>query len=215
MEILEFDHQYYIRMSDLKQGMELNDQQFTCRLEQYTFQCKPLENIVSSCEKFVACKSACHFIEWYLDHCYKVMPTVNQFKHDLKKYSKKIPKRKLSRSHRIEIAYRQEYKCRCCKILLPPDFHIDHIVALEDGGLDVASNLQALCVPCHSEKTRLNRLRKCALFKQEASIQHEKFAVPVQNTVSMEEVEKELSDDSDEDDLPKQVFSKYFLNTKE
>ena len=55
MEILKFDHQYYIRMSDLKDGMGLSEQQFSCRLEQYTFQCKPLESIVSSHEKFVTC----------------------------------------------------------------------------------------------------------------------------------------------------------------
>ncbi len=207
MEILKFNHQYYIRIIDLRHGMELNERLFTMHAEQYTFQCKPFESIRSNSEKFIACKSACHFIEWHLDQSYKVLPNVNQFKHELKKYSNKIPKRKLSRSHRIEIAYRQEYKCRCCEILLPPDFHIDHIVALEDKGLDVASNLQALCVPCHSEKTRLNRLRKCALFQQEASTQHEKFTVPVKQ-------EKELSEDSDEE-VPKQIFSKYFLNTKE
>ena len=62
-------------------------------------------------------------------------------------------KRRLSRSLRIHIMYKQEYKCKTCNELLRPDCHIDHTVKLEDGGLDEESNLQALCVPCHMIKT--------------------------------------------------------------
>ena len=32
--------------------------------------------------------------------------------------------------------------------------HLDHIVALANGGKDVASNRQGLCAECHAEKTR-------------------------------------------------------------
>lgn len=31
--------------------------------------------------------------------------------------------------------------------------HVDHVVALANGGPDVDSNLQSLCVPCHLDKT--------------------------------------------------------------
>lgn len=34
---------------------------------------------------------------------------------------------------------------------------LDHIVPLFKGGADDESNYQSLCVPCHKEKTRLDR----------------------------------------------------------
>ena len=89
---------------------------------------------------------------------------------------KLTPKRLVSRSLRIEIAYSQQYKCNACGLFpIPPDFHVDHIIALEDGGQDIAENLQALCVSCHSEKTRLNRLRKTQYFAKQAETLHDNF----------------------------------------
>ena len=37
---------------------------------------------------------------------------------------------------------------------------VDHIVALEDGGTDDEDNLQGLCLACHVEKTRRERLAR-------------------------------------------------------
>lgn len=35
-------------------------------------------------------------------------------------------------------------------------FHLDHIQALVNGGKDIDSNLQVLCIPCHDIKTQID-----------------------------------------------------------
>jgi len=89
-----------------------------------------------------------------------------------KQYDMKIPipsnpKRAYSTTHRIEIAYKSQYKCNACKVLLPPTFEVDHIVELRDGGKDEYENLQALCPNCHSLKTRANTLKNNKIFEKE------------------------------------------------
>ena len=81
-----------------------------------------------------------------------------------KRESKRENKRKYSTTHRIEIAYKSEYKCNMCQILLPPTFEIDHIIEIQDGGEDVYENCQALCPNCHASKTRANILRRDKAF---------------------------------------------------
>ena len=45
--------------------------------------------------------------------------------------------------------------CQHCGTPHPPaTIELDHIVPLIDGGLDVDTNLQALCKPCHRNKTQ-------------------------------------------------------------
>ncbi len=115
MEIIKLDHQHYIRMTDIMKGMELNDQHCKGCVEQYTFRCKPLEISTIENIKWISCKSACHFIEWYLDNSYNVVPSVNQFKHELKKFAKKIPKRLpgiLSKMERFFRSFLQREKPR-------------------------------------------------------------------------------------------------------
>ena len=61
------------------------------------------------------------------------------------------------------VAYRYEYKCADCRVLLPPTWECDHIVPLWKiardpslvGGKDPnhISNLQPLCRNCHGQKT--------------------------------------------------------------
>lgn len=43
----------------------------------------------------------------------------------------------------------------CGRKLRPPadDYHVDHIIALENGGTDDDSNLQIICDWCHKPKT--------------------------------------------------------------
>ena len=97
-------------------------------------------------ETYITPESTILFLKWYN-----------------KQYAQSIPipnKRSYSTTHRIEVAYRTEYRCACCEMLLPPTFEIDHIVELRDGGLDEYSNLQALCPNCHSLKTRANTMKK-------------------------------------------------------
>ena len=65
--------------------------------------------------------------------------------------------RLLSENHKKVVAYRQRYLCSSCKCLLPPNYHVDHRVPLALGGTNGLSNLQALCVPCHHQKTRDQR----------------------------------------------------------
>lgn len=151
---------------------------------------KKLDIVEQGEQRWMACKSMFHFLTWYLQKSYHSSePKVNAFKHEMSKYMNKVQKRTLSRSLRIEIAYRQSYACNICGLFpIPPDFEVDHIQALEDGGRDVAINLQALCVTCHKEKTRLNRLRKTPQFAEEAEFAH----AAMQNGG--------------------QVFSKYFRN---
>ena len=210
MHILIYDHQHYLCMSELQTAMAMADVIFQRQLELYSYQCKPLELFESSSGQCVSCKSAVLFLKWFLDHSYQAHPEINALKHDLAKFTKKIPKRKLSRSLRIELAYRQQYKCRMCPILLPPDFEVDHIQALEDGGEDVACNLQCLCVPCHNKKTRLNRLRKIALFSEEAEAQHKAYTRPFDEPDTPSD-----EPDTPPDEPPEKLFSKYFSQYRE
>ena len=83
-----------------------------------------------------------------------------QFAHTFRK------RRRLSAFQRNCIAYQQEWKCAMCRNLLPPSFQIDHLVALQNGGLDHQSNLQCLCANCHAFKTAAEnstRRTSCAL----------------------------------------------------
>lgn len=209
MELIQHERQHYVRMSQFLSECKFSEKQFERQSDLYRLnKSKPIETIQDiDGNKYILCKSACYFLDWHMEHSYKLHPELNQFKHELSKFTKMIPKRVLSRSIRVELAYRQKYRCNKCDILLPPDFEIDHIVALEDGGQDIAANLQCLCNPCHKEKTRLNRLRKHALFKDEAEAMHRAFQNPVFET-SDDVMTVEASDS--EDETTQLIFSKYF-----
>ena len=49
--------------------------------------------------------------------------------------------------------------CGHCGIRNHGKFQIDHIVRLGEGGSDDISNLMALCVECHAEKTLIEVFR--------------------------------------------------------
>lgn len=175
MEIIQLDYQHFIRMSDVQKEMDIDPQSFKNQINRYQWGKKRLEHEKVNGEPFVSCKSAFDFLTWYLEGS-RLNPELNAFKHAISKYTKKIPKRVLSRSMRVEIAYRQSYKCRRCELFpIPPNFEVDHIIELHDGGKDVAENLQALCPACHREKTRLNRLRKNKIFQSSVQEDYNKF----------------------------------------
>lgn len=46
--------------------------------------------------------------------------------------------------------------CAHCRELtsFPHGFHLDHIVALGNGGHDTDENSQVLCIPCHRKKSK-------------------------------------------------------------
>lgn len=59
---------------------------------------------------------------------------------------------------RDRILLRDQYTCRACGHVTK-DLEVDHIINVAEGGSDDDSNLQALCVPCHQEKTATEAAR--------------------------------------------------------
>jgi 5-methylcytosine-specific restriction endonuclease McrA len=224
MQLFQIDHQYFIRMSDVASVLKLNPDVFTRSVERYEWNKHRLERQKHDGQDIISCKSTQKYLKWYLGITTRHLPEVNDFKHSLAQYAKKIPKRTLSRSMRVEIAYRQNYECRRCGLFpIPPTFEVDHIIELQDGGQDVAENLQALCPQCHKEKTRLNRLRKSSIFRDSVMAEYERFIQPAAEPrkkrkrrpehVPMPKRNKVLS--SSEEDVPdKLIFSKYFCQKK-
>jgi uncharacterized protein (TIGR02646 family) len=64
-------------------------------------------------------------------------------------------RRSFTARQREAIAERQAYGCANCGCSLVTNrFQIDHIQRLDALGKHEPDNWQALCVPCHAEKTR-------------------------------------------------------------
>lgn len=222
--LVQYDFQYYIRMAEVAKILKTDLDRFKKQVTRYEWNKHRLECQMIDSESFISCKSVVKFLQWYLNKTYRSLPDVHSFKQDIQKFSKKIPKRALSRSMRVEIAYRQNYACRRCKLFpIPPNFEVDHIIELQDGGQDIASNLQALCPQCHREKTRLNRLRKSSIFRDEVTADYEKYIQPAASAqppppardavVPMPKRRRMVTSDSDTEEEPQKelVFSKYFL----
>lgn len=51
------------------------------------------------------------------------------------------------------VAAKQEWRCNGCDCLLSSVWHMDHDLALANGGDNDINNFQALCVECHTSKT--------------------------------------------------------------
>mgnify|MGYP000694615216 CR=1 FL=1 len=56
---------------------------------------------------------------------------------------------------RLTILRRDLYQCQACKLAgrITPARDVDHVINKAAGGTDDPGNLQALCKPCHDEKT--------------------------------------------------------------
>jgi 5-methylcytosine-specific restriction endonuclease McrA len=72
-----------------------------------------------------------------------------------------LPKPKKRRSftarQRNEVANRQNWRCNYCKrSVYDVAFEIDHIQRLDALGKHEPSNWQALCVPCHAIKSKVD-----------------------------------------------------------
>ena len=203
MELYSFFDEHFIPLETLQRQLSINDQTFDIQMDRFEYEKKTLGIISRDEMRLMPCKSACTFLYWYMENSFSCDNSLRHFCLELKKYTKKIKKRVLSRSLRIEIAYRQTYKCNACGLFpIPPDFEVDHIIEIQDGGQDVSENLQALCAACHSEKTRLNRLRKNKIFAASCQHQYNKF-LGMQPTDNKQASNKQASNN-------KQVFSKYF-----
>lgn len=67
--------------------------------------------------------------------------------------------RRLTETVKKTVAYSQEWRCKTCKVLLPPSYQIDHIVPHSILQDDSIGNLQALCPTCHANKTQVEQAR--------------------------------------------------------
>tara|TARA_B110000879_G_scaffold142846_1_gene185803 strand:+ start:497 stop:1183 length:687 start_codon:yes stop_codon:yes gene_type:complete len=194
MELILFNHEYYISTDDVRSLLEMSLNVFVRCVKEYVLNSNAFVRIKYDSSDYVSCKNASALIKWSIDSMYGSSVNVHGVLKDLSSYCKKKSKRTISRSLRIEIAFRQRYACnKCATFPIPPNFEVDHIIELQDGGDDVSTNLQALCPGCHAEKTRLNRLRKNRLFSEETTAQYETFIPPL----VVDEV-----DEVDEDDGP-------------
>lgn len=62
--------------------------------------------------------------------------------------------RKLQR-RRLAVWTRTPHCAACGQLTtFPSGFHLDHIVALGNGGEDTDENSQVLCIPCHRKKSK-------------------------------------------------------------
>jgi len=48
----------------------------------------------------------------------------------------------------------QDFRCAICNGEITDAFECDHVVPFSLGGGTTTSELQALCIPCHREKTK-------------------------------------------------------------
>jgi 5-methylcytosine-specific restriction protein A len=70
---------------------------------------------------------------------------------------------------RMRLIQEKNWKCwKCNRFLLPSintRFHIDHRIALINGGENRESNLQALCTECHMIKTAIDVKAKAKTYR--------------------------------------------------
>tara|TARA_B110000438_G_C15724477_1_gene611343 strand:- start:46 stop:609 length:564 start_codon:yes stop_codon:yes gene_type:complete len=67
--------------------------------------------------------------------------------------TKTTQKRVVSETKKKYVASQQDWKCKNCSQQLSYTYEIDHRISLENGGSNHVTNLDALCVGCHKEKT--------------------------------------------------------------
>ena len=63
-------------------------------------------------------------------------------------------RRLASRTERELLAILQDFQCAICGSDLAGGYECDHLVPYSKGGQTTLENLQALCLDCHSDKTR-------------------------------------------------------------
>jgi HNH endonuclease len=89
----------------------------------------------------------------------------------------KNPRRVWNTRTRNCVAAQQGWQCNICDVNLPSAFDIDHEVPLFKGGADEYCNLQALCVPCHRNKTAAERSKGVVLLPSDKGIESTSFIV--------------------------------------
>jgi NAD-dependent dihydropyrimidine dehydrogenase PreA subunit len=77
---------------------------------------------------------------------------INQLK--TKHFDKSVKRHVFTKAERDAI-YCTQKECNLCKAKVTKGkFHLDHIVALANGGNNDLKNIQVLCIPCHFQKTK-------------------------------------------------------------
>lgn len=63
------------------------------------------------------------------------------------------------RKARERVLRRDNFLCVACRAkgVFTPAAEVDHVIPKEEGGSDSDENLQALCRPCHADKTRAEK----------------------------------------------------------
>ncbi len=158
-----------IRSNDGGRGYNIADMEHYIKqarasfmLDSHTFNICPL--VLHYDEEYMHEESVIKLMHWiHKEEGIIMCMSIKEYARSMKK---KWQRRAYSTTHRIDIAYKSKYKCNMCSILLPPTFEVDHIVELQDGGLDIYKNCQALCPNCHADKTRANVLRKNKAFEE-------------------------------------------------
>ena len=83
-------------------------------------------------------------------------------------------RRDLSSSEKVMVASDQSFKCNKCNTVLDDTFEVDHITEFCMGNNvnnpDRRSNLQALCVKCHKQKTKFDYNRFNPLFSTATAV---------------------------------------------
>lgn len=73
-------------------------------------------------------------------------------------YNGVLNKRSVSQAKKKFIASEQSWRCGHCNQQLDYTYEVDHIVDLQYGGSNEASNLVALCRNCHGKKTMSSKM---------------------------------------------------------
>jgi 5-methylcytosine-specific restriction protein A len=85
-----------------------------------------------------------------------------------------MARRTFTALHKRQVGARQGWACAACGATLEASFHVDHVRPLWDGGADDLDNAQALCVPCHNQKTieeEMTRLQRRSAARTPATLQ--------------------------------------------
>jgi 5-methylcytosine-specific restriction protein A len=74
---------------------------------------------------------------------------------NLNKLDEQHQRKQITKETKQTILKDQNNQCKKCnKIISSKNCQYDHIIPLASGGEDEIENLQALCIPCHFEKTK-------------------------------------------------------------
>lgn len=87
---------------------------------------------------------------------------------DVKEWIGKNDDEKIPARVRVRIFDRCDGKCAECGVRIGGSVRaaFDHVVALVNGGENRETNLQLLCLPCHSQKTRSDVAEKAATYRK-------------------------------------------------